>query len=181
MRETRQHSASKAKDNMQVPRKARMDWKIHTSGVGNIVTNLQALETVLRGYLVERYEQCSEFPKIGDTSACRNYLTAYISLGALIDDFHRDLSDEERKSYSIDPNVVLIRDSLAHGRLIARGNDPSPPFELWKFGKAQGNRVAVDFSATLTEEWLKSKWLIIDKERQKVMDCGKARGYKRLS
>jgi hypothetical protein len=30
-------------------------------------------------------------------------------------------------------------------------------------------------------DWLKSKWLLIDAERQKIFECGKARGYKRLS
>jgi hypothetical protein len=75
-----------------------MDWKVHAGGVGNIITNLQALESVLRGYLVERYEQCAKFPNIGDQLACRNYLTAWISLGQLIDDYHRDLTAGEKES-----------------------------------------------------------------------------------
>jgi hypothetical protein len=157
-----------------------MDPKSHTNGVGNIVTNLQALETVLRGFLVERFGQCAAFPNMGDKTACRNYLTAYASLGALIDDYHRDLGEHE-KNFSINPTVVLVRDALAHGRLIVRGNEPGPPFELWKFGKVQDGKVQVEFSETLTEDWLKSKWLLIDGERQKVFDCGKGRGYKRLS
>jgi hypothetical protein len=157
-----------------------MDPKSHTNGIGNIVTNLQALETVLRGFLVERFGQCAAFPKMGDETACRNYLTAYASLGDLIDDYHRDLSEPEKK-FSIDPTVVVVRDALAHGRLIVRGSDPAPPFELWKFGKVRDGKVQVEFSETLTEDWLKSKWLLIDAERQKVFECGKARGYKRLS
>ena len=158
----------------------QMDPKFHTNGVGNIVTNLQALETVLRGFLAERFGQCATFPKMGDKTACRNYLTAYVSLGDLIDDYHRDLSADEKK-FSIDPTVVLIRDALAHGRLVVRGSEPAPPFELWKFGKVRDGKVQVDFSETLTEDWLKSKWLLIDAERQKVFDCGIGRGYKRLS
>ena len=150
------------------------------NGVGNIVTNLQALETVLRGFLVERFGQCAAFPKMGEKTACRNYLTAYVSLGGLIDDYHGDLSEHEKK-FSVDPTVVLVRDALAHGRLISRGRDPAPPFELWKFGKVRDGKVQVEFSETLTEDWLKSKWLLIDDERQKVFDCGKGRGYTRLS
>jgi hypothetical protein len=157
-----------------------MDDKAHTNGVGNIVLNLQALESVLRGFLVERYGQCANFPKMGDKTACRNYLTAYVSLGELLTDYHRDLTETEKK-FAIDQIVVRIRDALAHGRLIARGADPAPPFELWKFGKTIEGKVAVDFSETLTEEWLKEKWLLIDAERQKVVDCAKGRGYKRLT
>jgi hypothetical protein len=157
-----------------------MDHKIHTAGVGSIVTNLQALETVLRGFLVERYDQCAAFPKMGDTTACRNYLTAYDSLGSLIDEYHELLAENEKR-FSINPTVVRVRDALAHGRLIARGNDPSPPFELWKFGKVKDGKVQVEFSQVLSEEWLKATWLLIDAERQKIIDCAKARGYKRLS
>jgi hypothetical protein len=63
-----------------------MDHTFHTAGVGNIVTNLQALESVLRGFLVERFGQCAGFPKPGEVLACRNYLTEYISLDRLIID-----------------------------------------------------------------------------------------------
>ncbi len=157
-----------------------MEPKAHTNGIGNIVTNLQALESVLRAFLVERYGQCAKFPKMGDKTACRNYLTAWISLGDLLKDYHRDLKEEEKK-YLIDLSVVLVRDALAHGRLIVRGANPQPPFELWKFGKAPDGKTVVEFSETLTEDWLKEKWLLIDAERQKVFDCGKSRGYKLLS
>ena len=156
-----------------------MDDNAHINGVGNIVTNLQALETTLRGFLVERYDQCAGFPKMGEKIACRNYLTNFVSLGDLIEDYHRDLTDKE-KQYSIDLSVVLIRDALAHGRLFVRGSDPKPPFELWKFGKAKDGKMPVEFAETLTEEWLKSKWLLIREQQQKIIACSKARGYKRL-
>jgi hypothetical protein len=156
-----------------------MDWKAHISGVGNIVTNLQALESILRAFLVEQYGQCPKFPKMGDESACRNYLTAYVSLDELIDDYHRDLKDSERK-FSVDRAVVRIRDALAHGRLYARGSEPAPPYELWKFARPKDGKVQVEFAESLTEDWLKEKWLLIDGQSQKVMDCAKGRGYKRL-
>ena len=157
-----------------------MDGKDHVNGVGNIVTNLQALESLLRGFLVERYDQCAGFPNMGDKIACRNYLTNFVSLGELIKDYHSALADHEKK-YSIDESVVLIRDALAHGRLFVRGNEPAPPFELWKFGRAnKDGKIPVEFSETLTQDWLKAKWLLIDKECQKVIECSKSRGYKRL-
>jgi hypothetical protein len=156
-----------------------MDESAHINGIGNIVTNLQALETTLRGFLVEQYDQCAQFPNMGEKIACRNYLTNWISLGELIEDYHRDLGEHE-KQYSIDLSVVLVRDALAHGRLFVRGSNPSPPFELWKFGKAKDGKMPVEFSETLTEEWLKAKWLFIRAQQQKVVNCAKTRGYKRL-
>jgi hypothetical protein len=54
----------------------------------------------------------------------------------------------------------------------ARGNDPKPPFELWKFGKVNGEgKMPVEFSETLTPDWLESKWLLVDGECQKVVEC----------
>lgn len=156
-----------------------MDDNAHINGIGNIVTNLQALETTLRGFLVERYGQCADFPKMGDKTACRNYLTNFVSLGDLIAEYQRDLAETE-KQYSIDSSVVLIRDALAHGRVFVRGSDPKPPFELWKFGKAKDGKMPVEFAETLTEDWLKSRWLLVHEQQQKVVNCAKARGYKRL-
>jgi hypothetical protein len=156
-----------------------MEEKDHINGVGSIVLNLQALESLLRGFLVEKYGQCSAFPKMGDKVACRSYLTNFVSLGDLIKDYHRCLEDHERK-HRIDESVVLIRDALAHGRLFVRGNDPKPPYELWKFGMANEGKMPVEFSETLTQDWLKSMWLLIDGECQKVVECSKGRGYRRL-
>ncbi|WP_426437057.1 hypothetical protein [Bradyrhizobium genosp. P] len=75
----------------------------------------------------------------------------------------------------IDESVVHVRDALAHGHLFVRGSDPKPPFELWKFGKANAKgKMPVEFSETLTQDWLKSKWQLIDAECQKVIACSKA-------
>jgi hypothetical protein len=52
-----------------------------------------------------------------------------------------------------------------------------PPYELWKFGKPSGSKTAVDFFAVLTEEWLKEKWLLVEKQQQKVIACSNNRGY----
>jgi hypothetical protein len=156
-----------------------MESKDHINGVGSIVTNLQALESVLRAFLLERYGQRWQFPKVGDTTADMNYLTNWISLGDLIEEYHRDLADHE-KEYSIDVSVVTIRDALAHGRLFVRGSDPKPPYELWKFAKSKDGKMPVEFSETLTQDWLKAKWELVDSERKKVVACSTSRGYKLL-
>jgi hypothetical protein len=87
-----------------------MEDKDHITGMGNIILNLQALESLLRGFLVEKYGQCAAFPKMGDKVARRNYLTNFVSLGDLIKDYHRCLEEHEKK-YTIDESIVLIRDA----------------------------------------------------------------------
>lgn len=151
-----------------------MDYKAHLNGVGAIVTNLQAVETVLRRFLVSRFGQCPKFPEPGAQTACRSYLTAYVSLGGLIADYHNVLTEQEQ-NFRIDESIVSLRDALAHGRLVVRGKEP--PYELWKFGKSSGSKTDVDFFAVLTEEWLKEKWLLVEAQQKKVINCSKARGY----
>ena len=62
-----------------------MDWKDHTHQVGGIVTNLQALETVLRYFLLRLKGQQLQFPKPGDVDTAENMLTGYEFLGELVD------------------------------------------------------------------------------------------------
>lgn len=73
--------------------------------------------------------------------------------------------------------MVRIRDAFAHGRLLTSTEIPA---RLWKFGQAKQRKVKVEFSEELTPEWLKKTYLMIDGERQKVIDCFKARGYQGL-
>jgi hypothetical protein len=61
------------------------------------------------------------------------------------------------------------------GRLLT---DNEFPARLWKFGLARDGRVPVEFCEELTVEWLKEKSNWIDRQRQKVVDCFKARGYR---
>jgi hypothetical protein len=53
---------------------------------------------------------------------------------------------------------------------------------LFKIGQSQAKkgRVEIEFCEELTIEWLKSTALMIDGERQKVVDCFQARGYEGL-
>ena len=148
----------------------------HTQGVGAIVTNLQALETVLRYFLLRRHKQEVQFPRIGDQEANKTYLTRWIALDELIKNYNRAL-DETEKEFKVDREVVRIRDAFAHGRLLTSTEIPA---RLWKFGQSKKGRVKVEFCEELTAEWLKSTWLMIDRERQKVVDCFKARGYQGL-
>jgi len=81
------------------------------------------------------------------------------------------------KQFEVDKEVVTIREALAHGRLLT--ND-ALPYRLWKFTKPRLGRVKIDFCEELSVEWLKGKSDMIDKQRQNVVDCFKARGYQGL-
>lgn len=149
--------------------------KEHLTGVGAIVMNLQALESTLRLFLLHHYGQKLCWPKQGDAETCRNYLTAYLSLRDLIDDYHKRLSDKE-KQYEIDVSVADIRDALAHGRLLVQGQNW--PAQLWKFGSPKGGKVPVQFSGiVMTRDWMKEQWENIDRQNEKVAACAKVRGY----
>jgi hypothetical protein len=153
-----------------------MDWKEHTHWVGCVITNLQALETVLRRFLLESEGQQMQFPNPGDPDAVETYLTNFRSLDGLLRKYNEGLNEKE-KNFVVDTGVIKIRDAFAHGRLLTSGEFPA---RLWKFGLARDGRVPVEFCEELTVEWLteKSKW--IDGERQKIVECFKARGYKGL-
>ena len=115
--------------------------------------NLQAVETLLRYFLVLREGQSTAFPKVGDTQADETFATNYTSLGELIDVYNVGLTAEEAHRFKVDTQIVHIRDAFAHGRLVTEKEFPAT---LWKFGRAKNGKVAIEFSETLTEEWLKN-------------------------
>lgn len=153
-----------------------MEAKEHTQGVGAIVTNLQALETVLRYFLLKLNGERTEFPNAGDRKTKITYLTRYVSLGDLIKEYNKALAETEKK-FAVDTTVVLVRDAFAHGRLLTSKELPAT---LWKFGPHKKGHVEIQFCEELNTEWLKNTSLMIDGERQKVVDCFTGRGYQGL-
>jgi hypothetical protein len=148
----------------------------HTQWVGAIVTNLQALETVLRYFLLRLRKQDPLFPKVGDNDAKKTYLTRSLSLGKIINKYNRVLHADEGK-FKVDFGIVHIRDAFAHGRLLTPTELPA---RLWKFGRAKKGSVKIDFGEELTLEWLKNAALMIDREKDKVVACFRAHGYEGL-
>jgi hypothetical protein len=149
----------------------------HTKSVGAIITNLQALETVLRYFLLKENGQPPDFPKPGARDTSINYLTDYRSLRTLIRLYNEKLSSGETQ-YAVDPEAVLkIRDAFAHGRLVTTSE---LPVTLWKFGEPINGRVPIEFCEVLTPDYLTKTWKMIDNERGKVVDCFKARKYQGL-
>jgi hypothetical protein len=89
----------------------------HTQGIGGVVTNLLALETVLRYFLLKLHGEEVQFPTVGDREAKITYLTRFASLSKLISEYHAALGETE-KQYAVDTSVVSIRNAFAHGRLL---------------------------------------------------------------
>jgi hypothetical protein len=149
----------------------------HTQGIGGVVTNLLALETVLRYFLLKLHGEEVQFPTVGDREAKITYLTRFASLSKLISEYHAALGETE-KQYAVDTSVVSIRNAFAHGRLLLSKEIPA---RLWKFGSHKlGQVVDIEFCEELTADWLKKTTLIVDRQRQKVVDCFHARGYQGL-
>lgn len=149
----------------------------HTQWVGAIVTNLLALETCLRYFLLRLHKQDPQFPKFGDPDAKKTYMTRQLSLGKIIKNYNQALKKDEAK-FKIGPEPLLIRDAFAHGRLLTYHELPA---RLWKFSGGKKGRVNIDFSEELTVDYMKGKAALIEQEKNKVIECFKARGYVGLS
>lgn len=146
--------------------------------VGAIVTNLSALETALRYFLATANDQPRDFPKRGDIDAPINFLTDYRSLNNLLMLYNEKLTAAEIQKHAIafEP-ILVIRDSLAHGRILTTAE---LPFTLWKFGEPINGRVPIEFSEVMTLDWLKKTAKLVEDEKDKVIACFKDRGYKGL-
>src|ERR1700730_3270294 len=119
----------------------------HTKSVGAIVTNLHALETVIRYFLLKANGQALDFPEPGANDTSITYLTDYRSLGGLVRLYNEKLTDAEAR-YMVDLEAVLkIRDAFAHGRLVTTSELPAT---LWKFGEPINGRVPIEFCEVLT-------------------------------
>jgi hypothetical protein len=131
---------------------------------------------MLRYFLAKLNNEDIQSPKVGDTLVKLSYLTRFMSLVELIKTYNEALSAEE-KPFEVDSGMVHIRDAIAHGRLVTTAE---LPFRLWKFGDHKGANVEIAFSEELTSDWLKKTSAAIEAEKQKVVDCFKARGFQGL-
>jgi hypothetical protein len=152
-----------------------MDVKEHSLHVGYIHTNLTALESSLRFFLLKANDQKFSPPKPADVDAPLNYITKYISLDELIKKYHGRLTKSESAKYTVCNDPVLIRDALAHGRLVAPTNDL--PWTLWKFGRQKKGRVPIERNEVLTADWLEHAWKMIKEQQERVNACSRERGY----
>lgn len=151
-----------------------MDQDDHTRGVGRIVTNLEALEFVIRIFLTKANNQKLEFPTPETTELPETFVTSFMSLDELIKEYNATLSSTEQ-IHCVDAQMIKIRDAFAHGRIYS--NNESFPIALYKFSKPKDGKAAVEYAETLTTDWLKQKGDFIHAQTDKVVTCRKYKPF----
>jgi hypothetical protein len=150
----------------------------YTAPIGAVFTDLLSLEFLLRLFLYERQAKPHNAFKPGqDLTGLRlgavlpaNALTDFKQLKNLIDRYNEFVGPSCPR-LKIGPNLVDLRDALAHGRLFIRKNGLR--LQLLKFTRPEVGKVKVNFSATLTLKWLAAQSNRLRDESAKVQ---RARG-----
>jgi|SRR5215831_1876581 len=133
------------------------DLGVHFYGVGQIIGNFHSLEVAIRLFL-ERID-------LGNTPAPRldifalkagdclpkTALTDYDSLGQLINRYNTHIPAID-PDLAVDRSVVELRDTLAHGRMLAL--EARRPLRLFRFGPPDDGTVEVRLPGDVTDEWI---------------------------
>jgi hypothetical protein len=122
--------------------------------LGRLMGNFWSLEWMLRNvlYLLGHPPHNVMAPRPlfaaneGDTFPV-NALTSYASLRQLIDAYNASTARQ------IDPSLVTLRDTLAHGRVLC-ADDAWVNLSLMKFSKPDNERVTVETRYDLTIDWM---------------------------
>ena len=122
----------------------------HSLNLGRLVGNLQSLEATIRTFLARTDPSINSIIN-GDT------------LGPLVRKYNNQLAGNE--PYSIDPQVLKIRNALAHGLVLAPSN-MSLPLTLYHKGRAY----------VMTVDWFQDKQKLVQAQTNSVLDCAKKRG-----
>ncbi len=103
-------------------------------------------------FLFRKNAEQEPFPKkCGEDYVPSTSLTTYCQLRKWIRRYNSNLSKEERLKYEVSEDNADIRDTIAHGRLIAP-DPPTLPYTMWKFGETVDGRVPVKVCQILTRE-----------------------------
>lgn len=149
--------------------------------LGKIVSNLQALEFGLRAHFYGDDSPAARLPegtmlpdlKAGDIVA-ENALTNYETLGQLIKRYNTRIANSD-PDLKVDPNIVDLRDAIAHGRVLSLQEDSD--LMLVKFSRPENGQVTVTFSECLTRKWLSTRVQYVHAEVLKVIQAtSRARG-----
>jgi|SRR5262245_20342596 len=127
-----------------------MDDDDHASGLGRLWGNLQSLEATVRIFLAR-----------SDPSI--NSIISEDYLGTLVGKYNKQLAHDE--PYSIDWQVVTIRNALAHGLVFAPSN-MSLPLTLFHNG----------VSYLMTVDWFQDQQALVRSQINHVLACAKKRG-----
>ncbi|GAB5540077.1 MAG: hypothetical protein Salg2KO_21800 [Salibacteraceae bacterium] len=142
----------------QVPWPGGEDYMLN---LGLLVAHYHSLEFILRVYLQAQPTarpvglQPGDSPyeyQVGEMLP-ENELTSFDSLGELVQKVNLSLSESDVEV--IDPEIVKVRDALAHGRVSAPSL--SKDIHLVKFGRPQNGQVRMEFNEIVSVEWLNQK------------------------
>ena len=97
-----------------------------------------------------------------------NALTNYESLNQLIERYNRRIANSD-PDLKVDPDIVTLRDALAHGRVSSLQEDSD--IVLLKFSRPENGQVTVTFSECLTREWLSTRVRRVYTEVLKVLQA----------
>ena len=122
--------------------------------LGRLLGNFWSLEWMLRNVLYRlRHSPHTDMPRRplfaaneGDQFPV-NALTSYASLRQLIDAYNATATKQ------IDPSFLILRDTLAHGRVLC-ADDAWVNLSLMKFSKPDDGKVTVETRYDLTLDWM---------------------------
>ena len=145
--------------------------------LGRLVQNLQALEFVLRAFLVNlsgpgpNYGVDFNAWQVGE-SVPEDAFTNYDSLGVLIDKFNEAVRQHDDSFVLARRHVVDLRDALAHGRVSS--SDPSlSPMRLLKFSPPRQGAVEVTYASDVDGAWFLEEALKVEGLVRKVVRANK--------
>ena len=143
-----------------------MDADDHAMGLGRLMGNLQSLEATTRIFLTW-------------TNPSTNYIISRDTLGPLVQKYNDQLANDE--PYSIDQQVVTIRNALAHGLVFAPRNmrplilNMSLPLTLTMSLPLTLFHNGVSYEMTV--DWFQGQQTLVQAQINRIVACAKKRGY----
>jgi len=146
----------------------------HATNIGKLLSNLQSLELLLRIFLCEHNHEDTGIPSTQDVEVPLTHLTNYDVLNVLVEKYNR-IALTHSPNLAIDGSVVLLRDTLAHGRVLS--SSALPPMRIFKFGRPNGATVTKVFDEVLDDDWFNRNGNFVHDQMTKVRTFGTACGF----
>ena len=144
--------------------------------LGKIVSNLQALECILRMLLKDANGEVTLTKyynlKVND-EVIEDSFTNYDTLSQLIRKYNSLVSVVDR-TLCISDEVVSLRDVIAHGRVFSINPNPLHPYLLLKFDKPVNGKVKVTYSEEMNSGWYEKNNELTYKQVEVVINGAKA-------
>lgn len=150
------------------------DAEKHAQDIGRIVGQLQSIEFLLRWWLAKRNGHEIVLPSHVGQVLNVTPVTDYRTMGQLIKAYNSQLNAEEA-NYQLDMKIVEIRDALAHGRVLAIGDEAF--LTLYRFSKPTNGQVETTAITSLSNEALAADIDMLQAEFVRLLECGSKRDY----